>query len=392
MNNFKFWSPTEFIFGKNTVRNTAQCVKKYKGTKVLIHYGGQSAIRSGLLAEVEQIFRNEFIEYVKLGGVQPNPVDALIYEGIKLCREENVNFILAIGGGSVIDSAKAIAVGVPYAGDFWNFFERTVTINQTLPVATILTIPASGSEGSDSMVITKTQGALKRGVNSSLIRPVFSILDPALTFTLPPNQTAYGIADMMAHVMERYFTQTKEVEITDRLCEAILLSIIKEAPVVMKDPRNYEARANIMWAGTIAHNGICGVGREEDWATHRLEHELSALYGVAHGAGLAVMFPAWMQYVYTSGIDRFVQFATRVWGIENTGDKKETAKKGILALKEFFASLGLPVNFTELGAKAFDIDRLIETLKINTGGDLGSFRRLDMDDARMIYKIAAENI
>jgi alcohol dehydrogenase YqhD (iron-dependent ADH family) len=390
MNNFRFWSPTEFVFGKNTVAHTAQLIKKYGGAKVLIHYGGQSAVKSGLLADVENNLQNEFIEYVKLGGVQPNPVDTLVYEGIELCRKENVNFILAVGGGSVIDSAKAIASGVSYAGDFWNFFDHTVTINRALPVATVLTIPAAGSEGSDSMVITKTKGGLKRGSGSPLIRPVFSIMDPVLTFTLPANQTAYGIADMMAHVMERYFTQTKGVEVTDRLCEAVLLSVIKEGPAVIKEPENYEARANIMWAGTVAHNGMCGVGREEDWATHGLEHELSALYGVAHGAGLAVMFPAWMQYVYTSGIDRFVQFATRVWGISPTGDKKETALKGIQALKNFFSSIGLPVNFEQLGAQKADIDKLIDTLKINSGGSLGSFRKLDMADARAIYEIAAK--
>jgi len=390
MNNFRFWSPTEFVFGKNTVKNTAQLVKKYGGTKVLIHYGGQSAIKSGLLAEVENSLQNELIDYVKFGGAQPNPVDTLVYEGIELCRKENVNFILAVGGGSVIDSAKAIAAGVPYAGDFWNFFEGTVAVNRALPVATVLTIPAAGSEGSPNTVITKTEGMLKRGMGSPYLRPVFSIMDPVLTFTLPANQTAYGIADMIAHVMERYFTHTKGVEVTDRLCEAVLLSVIKEAPIVMQEPENYEARANIMWAGTIAHNGICGVGREEDWATHRLEHELSALYGVAHGAGLAVMFPAWMQYVYTSGIDRFVQFATRVWGIENTGDKKDVALKGIKALKDFFSSIGLPVNFEELGAKASDIDKLIETLNVGFEGSLGNFVKLDATDCRKIYEIAAQ--
>ncbi|GHT46965.1 NADH-dependent alcohol dehydrogenase [Bacteroidia bacterium] len=391
MNNFRFWSPTEFVFGKNTVGNVGQLVKQYGGTKVLIHYGGQSAVKSGLLAQVESSLQNEFIEYVKLGGAQPNPVDTLVYEGIDLCRKENVNFVLAVGGGSVIDSAKAIAAGALYAGDFWNFFEGTVTINRALPVATVLTIPAAGSEGSPNMVITKTTaGKLKRGTGSPLLRPVFSIMDPVLTFTLPANQTAYGIADMMAHVMERYFTQTRGVEVTDRMCEAVLLAVVKEAPVVIREPENYEARANIMWAGTVAHNGICGVGREEDWATHGLEHELSALYGVAHGAGLAVMFPAWMKYVYTSGVDRFVQFAIRVWGIEDTGDKKEVALKGIQALKDFFSSLGLPVNFAQLGAKAADIDQLIDTLKINSRGSLGNFRKLDMKDARAIYTIAAE--
>lgn len=391
MNNFRFCSPTEFVFGKNTVGKVAQLVKHYGGTKVLIHYGGQSAIKSGLLAEVENSFRNEQIEYIKLGGVEPNPVDTLIYQGIELCKQETVNFILAVGGGSVIDSAKAIAAGALYAGDFWNFFERTVTVNRALPLATILTIPAAGSEGSPNTVITKTSPIrLKRGLSCPLLRPVFSIMDPVLTFTLPTHQTAYGIADMMAHVMERYFTQTPGVEVTDRLCEALLLAIIREAPVLFREPENYTARANIMWASTLAHNGICGVGREEDWASHGLEHELSALYGVAHGAGLAVMFPAWMQYVYTSGIDRFVQFATRVWGIEPTGDKKETALKGIRALKDFFVSIGLPVNFEQLGAKASDIDRLIETLRMNQGETFGNFRKLDMEDARAIYKIATE--
>jgi alcohol dehydrogenase YqhD (iron-dependent ADH family) len=290
----------------------------------------------------------------------------------------------------VIDSAKAIAAGVPYAGDFWNFFEKTVTINKALPVATILTIPAAGSEGSQNMVLTKEKEGLKRGAASPFLRPVFSIMDPTLTFTLPAFQTACGIADMMAHVMERYFTQTPGVDITDRLCEAVLLSVIKEAPVVMQDPCDYNARANLMWAGMLAHNGTCGVGREEDWASHALAHELGAWYDVAHGASLAVMFPAWMQYVYTSGLDRFVQFAVRVWGIESAGDKKETALKGINALKNFFSSLGLPVNFSQLVAKAVDIDRLIETLKINTGGQFGAFRRLDMTDARTIYEIAAK--
>ena len=391
MNNFRFLSPTEFIFGKNTVEKVGYWIKQYGGTKVLLLYGQQSAVKSGLLADVENSLQNEFVEYVKLGGVQPNPVDTTVYQGIDLCRKERVNFILAVGGGSVIDSAKAIAAGVPYVGDFWNFFDRTVTINKALPVATVLTIPAAGSEASEVSVITKSKEGLKRGAKSPLLRPVFSIMDPTLTYTLPGYQTACGITDMMAHVMERYFTQTRDVDLTDRLCEAVLLSVIKEAPIVMQDPRNYEARANLMWAGTMAHNGICGVGREEDWASHGLEHELSALYGVAHGAGLAVMFPAWMKYVYTSGIDRFVQFAVRVWGIEFTGDKKETALKGITALKAFFSSLGLPVNFSQLGAKAGDIDQLIHTLKINSGGQLGAFRRLDMTDARAIYEIAAKD-
>ena len=390
MNNFRFWSPTEFVFGRNTVKNVATLIKKQGGTKVLIHYGGNSAIKSGLMAEVESALQNEFIDYVKLGGAQPNPIDTLVYEGIELCRKENVNFILAVGGGSAIDSAKAIAAGVPYAGDFWNFFEGTVTIDKALPIGTVLTIPAAGSEGSPNMVITKTKGMLKKGSGSPLLRPVFSIMDPVLTFTLPPFQTACGIADMMAHVMERYFSQTPDVEMTDRLCEAVLLTVVKESPVLFKEPKNYNARANIMWAGTIAHDGTCGVGREEDWSTHGLEHELSALYDVAHGAGLAVMFPAWMRYVYTSGVDKFVQFAVRVWGISPEGDKEEIALKGIQALQDFFTSIGLPINFEQLGAKEEDIDQLVETLTFNCGGSLGNFRKLDMKDARAIYEIAAK--
>jgi len=390
MNNFRFWSPTEFVFGKNTISNTAQLIKKYGGSKVLIHYGGQSAIKSGLLEAIENNLQNEFVDYVKLGGVVPNPVDTKVREGIELCRKEKVNFILAVGGGSVIDSAKAIAMGVPYTGDFWNFFEHTVSLNKAIPVATILTIPAAGSEGSPNTVITKTDGLLKRGFGSPLLRPRFSIMDPELTYSLPANQTAYGVADMMAHIMERYFTQTSGVEVTDRMCEGLLRAIIKEAPIVVGEPRNYDARANIMWAGTMAHNGICGVGREEDWATHGLEHELSAHFDIPHGAGLAVMFPAWMKYVHASGIDRFVQFAVRVWGIEDNGDKKETALKGIQALKDFFSSIHLPVNFSELGIKVSDIDLFIETLRINSGGQLGNFQKLDMEDCRKIYEIAAE--
>lgn len=396
MNNFRFWSPTEFIFGKNTVGKLSIAIKNAfarldnkRTPKVLIHYGGQSAIKSGLLSEVENILQNDFIEYVKLGGAQPNPVDTLVYEGIELCRKENVNFILAVGGGSVIDSAKAIAIGVPYAGDFWNFFERTVSVNQALPIGTILTIPAAGSEGSEKTVITNTKQTLKRSFGTPLIRPQFAIMDPVLTFSLPANQTAYGIADMMAHIMERYFTQTTGVDVTDKLCEGLLQSIIKQGKIVIENPLDYDARANIMWAGTLAHNGICGVGREEDWASHQLEHEISAHYNVPHGAGLAVIFPAWMQYVYTSGIDRFVQFAINVWNIEDTGDKKEIALAGIQAMKNFFSSIGLPVSFAELGVSEKDIDQFIDTLHINQGDYLGYFRRLDMNDARAIYKIAA---
>ncbi|MDR2520915.1 MAG: iron-containing alcohol dehydrogenase [Bacteroidales bacterium OttesenSCG-928-I14] len=391
MNNFRFCSPTEFIFGKNTVDNVAQLIKQHNGTKVLIHYGCKSAEKNGLLDIIENSFRKEFIEYVKLGGVQPNPIDSLVYNGIELGREEKINFILAIGGGSVIDSAKAIAAGILYSGDFWDFFDGIAPIKCALPIGTILTLPAAGSEGSPNSVITKTDGMLKRGIGSSLLRPAFSIMDPLLTLTLPRCQTIYGIADMITHVTERYFTQTKGVDITDRICEAILLSIIQSSKILMQNPENYNARANIMWASTIAHNGICGVGREEDWATHALEHELSALYNIAHGAGLSVMLPAWMQYVYTAGIDRFVQFSIRVWNFKNIGSKKEIAMSGISSLKKFFQSIGLPTNFEQLGAKESDIDKLIKTLEINTNGKFGNFLHLTMNDARAIYKIASNS-
>ncbi len=389
MNNFRFCSPTEFVFGRNTEIQVSKLLKKHGASKVLVHYGGGSVVRSGLLSRVESYLQNDFVDYVILGGVQPNPTDDMVYKGIDLCRKEKVDFILAVGGGSVIDSAKAIAAGVPYSGDFWNFFEYTVNVNKALPIGTILTIPAAGSEASDSTVITKKDGLLKRGLESPFFRPVFSIMDPVLTFTLPPFQTACGIADMMAHVMERYFSNTQGVELTNCLCEAVLMSIIKEAPIVMKEPNNYEARANIMWAGTVAHNGFCGVGREEDWSSHMLEHELSALYNVAHGAGLAVIYPAWAEYVMNANLDIFVRFATNVWNIPFNGNKKETAQKGIRALKDFFISIGLPVDFEQLGANKRDIDKLLRTLEVNTGGTFGSLQELDMKDARIIYELAA---
>jgi len=390
MTNFTLHTPTDFVFGKDAELHVSDMLKKYGATKVLIHYGGGSIIKSGLLQRVEDNMTTAGISYVKLGGAQPNPIDTLVYEGIDLCKKENIDFILAVGGGSAIDSAKAIAVGALYDGDFWDFFDKKAPIERAVKVATILTIPAAGSEASPSMVITRTKDgeALKRGAGSPHIIPVFSLLNPELNYTLPAFQTACGVSDMMAHVMERYFTSTKDVEITDRLCEAVLLAIINEAPKAIKDPYSYSARANLTWAGTVAHNDSCGVGRAEDWSSHQLEHELSALYGVYHGAGLAVIFPAWMKYVHETDLDRFVQFATRVWGIENTGDKKAVALKGIEALEQFFTSIGLPVNFEQLGAKKEDIDTLVRTLNINMGDTIGGFRKLSMEDARKIYELA----
>lgn len=390
MNNFTFYSPTEFIFGKETELTVAKLVKKYKGSKVLVHYGCGSVVKCGLLDTIEKLLKEEKIDYVMLGGAIPNPIDTLVYEGIELCKKENIDFILAVGGGSAIDSAKAIALGAKYDGDFWDFFNQKATPEDALKIGTVLTIPAAGSEGSGNTVITKVDGHLKRGTGSNLLRPLFSIMNPEFTFTLPECQTANGIADMMAHIMERYFTHTTGVDVSDRLCEGILKTIIDQTPIVFKNPKDYDGRSNIMWAGTIAHNGTCGVGRTEDWASHGLEHELSALYDVAHGAGLAVIFPAWMKYVHEENIDRFVQFATRVWDIPDTGNKKEVALAGIEALETFFSSIDLPISFAQLGAKKEDIDKLVEKLAINTGGSLGSFKKLTMDDARKIYELACQ--
>ncbi|MBQ8687067.1 MAG: iron-containing alcohol dehydrogenase [Ruminococcus sp.] len=389
MDNFQFYSPTEFIFGKETEYSCGAYVKKYGGTKVLIHYGGGSAVRSGLIDRVTASLEREEIPYVLLGGVQPNPRDTKVYEGIELCRRENVDFILSVGGGSCIDSAKGIACGVPYEGDFWDFYCGK-QVEKALPIGTVLTIAAAGSEGSTGSVITKEEGMLKRDTCSDLLRPRFSILNPALTESLPAYQTACGATDIMAHVLERYFTNTTEVEITDRLCEAVLLTMVKEAPRVIADPHNYQARANIMWAGTIAHNDVVGVGRSQDWNSHGIEHELSGLYDCAHGAGLAVVMPAWMEFVYKHNIMRFAQMATRVWGCEmNFEDPAVTAREGIRAFRRFLASIGMPINFEQLGAKEADIPVLVEKFGLGEEGRTGGFVSLSSEDVAEILHIAA---
>ena len=386
MNNFNFYSPTSFVFGKGRETEAGKYVKRFGGTKVLIHFGGGSVLRSGLLDRVKTSLANENITFTQLGGVMPNPRSGLVYEGIELCKREKIDFILAVGGGSVIDSAKAIALGALYDGDFWDFYQGK-QVEKALPVATILTISAAGSEGSTGSVITHENGMLKRAANSDALRPVFSILNPELTCTLPAFQTACGATDMMAHVLERYFTNTKDVEITDRLCEAVLLTVIKEAPKALANPNDYEARANIMWAGMVAHNDICGVGREQDWSTHQIEHELSALYDVAHGAGLAVMFPAWMKHVMHHDVMRFAQLAVRVWGCEMDFQNPEsTAKLGIAKFEQFLTSIGMPIRFSELGAKAEDIPTMLKVLGLGTH-TLGSFVKLTEEDVKKIYEL-----
>ncbi|NMA94774.1 MAG: iron-containing alcohol dehydrogenase [Clostridiales bacterium] len=389
MNNFTFFSPTYFVFGKNTENEVGHYVSRFGGTKVLIHYGGGSVKRSGLLDRVIKSLDESGLSYVELGGVVPNPRSGLVYEGIELCKREGIDFVLAVGGGSAIDSAKAIAAGSKYDGDFWDFHSKKIPITEALPIGTVLTLAAAGSEGSPNTVITHEDGMLKRGAAGEAIRPVFSILNPELTYTLPPEQTANGIADIMAHVFERYFTNTKDVEVTDRLCEAILLTMIKESPKVLNNPEDYGARANIMWAGMVAHNNLCGVGRDQDWSSHAIEHELSALYDVAHGAGLAVIFPAWMKYVLDHDVNRFAQIATRVWGCHMDFDNpKATALEGIERLKAFWGSLGLPLNFDELGANEKDIPYMVKTIGLKEDESIGNFVPLYNDDIEKIYKLA----
>ena len=389
MNNFEFYSPTCFVFGKDTETSAGEYVKRFGGSKVLIHYGGGSAVRSGLLDRIKESLSKESIAFIELGGVKPNPRSGLVYEGIDLCKKENVDFILAVGGGSVIDSSKAIAAGAVYDVDFWDYYSGK-RIEKALSVGTVLTIAAAGSEGSPDSVITKEEGMLKRGASGDAIRPKFSILNPALTQTLPAYQTAAGITDILAHLYERYLTNTEEVEVTDRLIEGLLLTMIHEGPRVISDPDNYEARANIMWAGTMAHNNSCGVGRSQDWNSHNIEHELSALYDCAHGAGLAVTMPAVFSYTMSHNVMRFAQAAVRIWGCQmDFAHPEVTAKAGIEAFRNFLISIGMPKNFEELGAKEEDIPKLVDVLLHGNGreGTITGFVTLNEEDCTKIYKL-----
>ncbi|MBQ8953534.1 MAG: iron-containing alcohol dehydrogenase [Clostridia bacterium] len=389
MNNFSFYSPTFFSFGKDAEQQAGALVKRFGGGKALIHYGGGSVVRSGLLDRVKASLAAADVPYVELGGVKPNPRSGLVYEGIELCRREGVDFILAVGGGSTIDSSKAIAAGVVYDGDFWDFYSGK-RIEEALHVGTILTIAAAGSEGSPDSVITNENGMFKRGATGDAIRPKFSILNPALTQTLPAYQSACGITDIMAHLYERYLTNTPEVEVTDRLIEALLLTMIHEGPRVIENPDNYDARANIMWAGMMAHNNSCGVGRSQDWNSHNIEHELSALYDCAHGAGLAVTMPAVFTYVMNHDVMRFAQIAVRVWGCQmDFAHPEVTARAGIEALRHFLISIGMPRNFTELGAKEEDIPKLVDVLCNGNGrpGSISGFVTLNEEDCANIYRL-----
>lgn len=387
MDNFHYYAPTYFAFGKGKEQEVGRLVKQFGGSKVLLHYGGGSIKKNGAYDGVVASLQEAGIPFVELSGVQPNPRSGLVYQGIELCRKEGVDFILAVGGGSAIDSAKAIALGVPYEGDFWDYYCNSWTVTNALPVGTVLTIAAAGSEGSTGSVITNEENKLKWSAGGDALRPKFSVMNPEFYCTLPPYQTACGITDMIVHILERYFTNTRHVEITDRMCEAVLKGIIQETPKVMANPSNYEARANIMWAGTVAHNNILGVGRQQDWASHDIEHELSSWYDCAHGAGLAVICPAWMKYVYRHDIARFAQFAVRVWGCEmDFADPERTALEGISRFEQFLKSLGMPLNFAQLGARESDIPEMVAHLGLRSG--VGGFVKIEAKDAEAIFRLA----
>ena len=389
MNNFTFHSPTEFVFGKGTEAQVGTLCKKYGATKVLVVYGGQSAKKSGLLDRVIAALSAEGLNTVQLGGVKPNPTDPKVYEGIALARQEQVDFVLAVGGGSVIDTAKAICVGVPFDGDFWQFYIGKARAQQALPVAVVLTIPAAGSEGSGNSVITREETLQKLGIRyPELLRPRFSVMNPELTFTLPEWQTASGIADMMAHILERYLSNSEDVMVGDRLCEGALMAIIDSAPRVMSKADDYGARANIMWAGMIAHNDTCSCGREEDWSCHAMEHELSALYDVTHGAGLAVMFPAFLQYMASHNPHKVAQLGERVFGVKQ-GTQQERALEAAKRLRSFFSDvLRLPVTLADLGIKNPDLDTLVRKLHENKGNPFGFYLKLTPEISREIYLLA----
>ncbi len=391
MLNFDYNASTRLIFGKDTQKEIGALLKPY-AKKILLHYGGSSIKKSGLYDTVVASLKENGIEFVELGGVVPNPRLSMAHTGIALCKKENVDLILAVGGGSAIDSAKAIAAGVYFEGDVWDVYEQGLAIEKALPVVTILTIPAAGSETSEHTVITNEEKQLKYGYASQHLRPLLSIMNPELFFTLPKNQVGNGVTDMMSHILERYFTNTTHTDVTDGLCEALLKTIMKNALILSQDPQNYDAWAEVGFAGTLAHNGLVGMGREQDWACHNMEHELSAIYDVAHGAGLAVLTPAWMQYVYKDNINMFVQFAVNVMGVDGSyRDPDAIVLEGIARLREFLKKMGLPGTLQELG---IDESKLELMAKKSTGAafgnehSIGGLKKLYWQDVLAIYKLA----
>ena len=384
MKDFSFYAPTRVVFGRESEEKLPQLIQQYGGGKVLVHYGGGSARRSGLLDKVEKMLSEAGIAYVELGGVVPNPLLSKVREGIELCRKEHVNFILAVGGGSVIDSSKAIGYGVGYPGDVWDFWDGKAVPQSCLPIGVILTIPAAGSEMSSSAVITNDEGMLKRGINSDLCRCKFAIMNPERTYTLPPYQTAAGATDIMMHTMERYFSKHEDAILTDAIAEALLRTVKDSAPVVLKEPENYIHRAAIMWASSLSHNDLTECGTEKDFASHRLEHELSGLFGVTHGAGLAAIWGSWARYVMDKHVARFEKYARNVMGVEG-------ALKGIEATEAFFRSIGMPTNIPELiGRKATDEEIAVMAEKCSRWGTItiGAMEVLAQADMTAIYKLA----
>ena len=389
MDDFEFCSPTRFVFGRDAEKRTGELIRRLGGTRALLHFGGGSVKANGVYGKVTAALTAAGVAYVPLGGVQPNPRSSLVREGIALCRREKVDFVLAVGGGSVIDSAKAIAFGTLYDGDFADFYfgkdvKRPTPVPRALPIGTVLTIAAAGSEGSGNSIITLEPDMLKRAATGDALRPAFSVLNPTFTFTLPPYQTACGAVDMFAHVVERYFTPTPDVAVTDAICEALMRTIVEQGPRALAAPTDYAARANLMWAGTMAHNNVCGVGRAQDWASHGIEHELSALYDCAHGAGLAVVMPAWMEYVMATDVARFARFAARVFDVP-AGETAAMAAEGIRRYRAWLRALGMPTTFAELGARREDIPALVAKLGLGANR-LGAFRPLDAADVTRILE------
>ena len=389
MENFEFVSPTQFVFGRGAELKVGRKLAEQGAKHVLLHFGGGSAVKSGLIDRIVASLDAEGIAHTSLGGVRPNPEITLVREGVSLCKTEGIEWVLAVGGGSVIDSAKAIANGACIEEDVWELFETKRPNASVLPIAVVLTIPAAGSEASKNTVISNDELGMKSGYGNDFQRPKLAFMNPELTFTLPEYQTAAGLTDMYAHLLERFFDDVGAVPVTDNLNLSLMKTIRAEAPRVLTEPDNYDARANIMWAGMLCHQGYAGCGRHEDWATHGLEHELSALNpAITHGAGLAVMFPAWMEYVYAENPARFAFYGSEVFGLTPTGDTEADALSAIDETRAFFASLGMPTTLEELDVCEEDIEKMIPTLRANKGEAFGSFKKLTMDDARAIYRLA----
>ncbi len=391
MFNFSYYTPTQVVFGRDAEGHTGALVKAQGCKKVLIHYGGGSVVRSGLLGRIKASLDKEGVTYIELGGVVPNPRLSLVYQGIELCKKEGVDFILAVGGGSVIDSSKAIAYGLAEDADVWELYDRARQAKACLPVGVVLTIAAAGSEMSDSSVITKDEGGIKRGYSSDLCRPRFAIMNPELTATLPPYQTASGCADIMMHTMERYFTPNGTMELTDSLAEGLMRTVMDNAVILRDDPANYDARAEIMWAGSLSHNGLTGCGSDGgDWATHGLEHEMGGMFDVTHGAGLAAIWGSWARYVYRDCLDRFAKFAVNVMGVENSGAPEDVALKGIEAMEDFYRSIQMPTCFSELGIAPTQeqLSTMAHMFHIACGGKKGAAKVLQEADFLKIYEMA----